>query len=84
MLKRLEEISEMKRMAQCKIIELQVHMIRRITSFSRAIVQEEKGMGMVEIALIIIIIIALGLTFKKAINDFLESIFANFDITGYK
>lgn len=79
-----KKATELKGKVNEKMIQIQMHMIYGMKDLSRSIVQDEKGMGMVEIALIIIIIIALGLTFKKAINDFLESIFANFDISGYK
>lgn len=47
----------------------------------RRLKEEEQGMGMVEIALIIVIIITLGITFKEQINEFLLSIFDSFDLT---
>lgn len=69
---------------KASVIESQINFMIRINKIGERLIDDESGMGMVEIALIIIIIIALGLTFKKAINDFLESIFASFDISGYK
>lgn len=48
------------------------------------IVNGEEGMGMVEIALIIIVIITLGLTFKTRITEFLNEIFDAFEFEGYK
>lgn len=44
--------------------------------------KSESGMGMVEIALIIIVIITLGLTFKTRIVSLLDEIFESFDYTG--
>lgn len=71
-------------MKKLPLMKLQVVIQLKMHSFVNKLVKDESGMGMVEIALIIIIIIALGLTFKKAINDFLVSIFSSFDIAGYK
>jgi len=48
------------------------------------LVKEEAGMGMVEIALIIVIIITLGLTFKTRINDFLKDIFDSWNFDSLK
>ena len=44
--------------------------------------QDESGMGMVEIALIIIVIITLGITFKTRITEFLNQIFDSFEFSG--
>ncbi len=46
--------------------------------------EDERGMGMVEIALIIIIIVALGITFKSEITKLLESIFSELDYSSLK
>ena len=48
----------------------------------KQLAQDESGMGMVEIALIIIVIITLGLTFKTRIIELLDEIFESFDYTG--
>jgi len=70
-------------MKMLKSKDIQIKMYCKIKNGIKKLMNNEEGMGMVEIALIIIIIIALGLTFKKAINDFLLDIFSNFDMTGY-
>jgi len=70
-------------MKMLKSKDIQIKVYCKIKNGITKLICNEDGMGMVEIALIIIIIIALGLTFKKAINDFLLDIFSNFDMTGY-
>jgi Flp pilus assembly pilin Flp len=58
-------------------INKQVYLNNKI----RAAIEDESGMGMVEIALIIIIIITLGITFKKEINDLVSDIFGSLDFS---
>ncbi len=45
---------------------------------------KEEGMGMVELALIIIILIGLALIFKTQIEAFMDTIFKEFNIDGLK
>jgi len=66
--------NEMKKMYIRKMVQLQTLLYE--------VVHNEDGMGMVEIALIIIVIITLGLTFKIRITEFLNEIFDSFAFTG--
>ena len=43
---------------------------------------DERGVGMVEIALIIIIIIGLAIIFRDQVNNLLEGIFDSIDYSG--
>ena len=45
---------------------------------------DEEGMGMVELALIIIILIGLALIFKTQIEEFMTKIFEEFNIDALK
>lgn len=64
----------MKKLYIKKLVEMQL--------FMQEIIQNESGMGMVEIALIIVVIITLGLTFKTRITIFLNEIFDSFVFSG--
>lgn len=61
------------------LINKSIDMIVRCRIVSARLLEDEKGMGMVEIAIIIIIIIALGITFKEKINELLAGIFAEME-----
>ena len=54
----------------------------QLQSLLNKVGQDESGMAMVEIALIIIIIITLGITFKTRITEFLNKIFDSFEFAG--
>lgn len=50
-------------------------------NFIKKLWQDERGMGIIEIAIIIVIIIALALIFKQQITDLIETIFDKVDIS---
>ncbi len=52
--------------------------------FLDKLIQSEEGMGMVELALIIIILIGLALIFKTEIEKFMTKIFEEFNIDALK
>lgn len=64
----------MKKLYVKKMVQLQMLL--------QEIGNDESGMGMVEIALIIIVIITLGLTFKTRIVGLLDEIFDTFNYSG--
>ncbi|WZL81673.1 Flp1 family type IVb pilin [Vallitaleaceae bacterium 9-2] len=52
--------------------------------FMDRIIHDEEGMGMVELALIIIILIGLAIIFQKEIELFMTNIFEEFNIDELK
>jgi Flp pilus assembly pilin Flp len=52
--------------------------------FVDKLIRSEEGMGMVELALIIIILIGLALIFKTEIEKFMTKIFKEFNIDALK
>lgn len=52
--------------------------------FADKLIHSEEGMGMVELALIIIILIGLALIFKTEIEKFMTKIFEEFNIDALK
>ncbi len=54
--------------------------MRRIIRWFKVGLEDERGMGLVEVAIIIIIIIAMALIFQQEITELLATIFNRIDL----
>lgn len=62
-----------------KAVDLKI----RLKKAKEQLIEEESGMGIVEIAIIILVIISLALLFQEEVEGFLGEIFDKFDINTF-
>lgn len=71
-------MSRMRERVQMKMIQADC----LVRSGMQKLKEDESGMGVVEIALIIVVLIGLVVIFKKELGNLLEGIFSKYNIDG--